>query len=185
MAIQLYIDDHDYTFPGPNFIKQQSGYDSTTPFYLGYYLWRYLGLRDPSVPRTAGGPDKTRENKILTCPAMMARPPRIAGQTPGDRTNFRLNNRWVNPTVPSAPFGYPIGANPPAPPNDPGKESALHTITNRGEFYALRDVDQEIDGSTTPPAWKGEIPAKPAHGRTRNWMFFDWHVESTTRTNYR
>jgi prepilin-type N-terminal cleavage/methylation domain-containing protein/prepilin-type processing-associated H-X9-DG protein len=182
LSIQMFIDDNDNILPGPMFINQQSGYDNTTPFYLGYYLWSYVGLRDPAIPRIQGGPDKTKENKIFTCPATMSQNPRIP-MAPGDRTNFRLNNRWIDPGAPSAAFGYPANANPPAPANPPQREAAVQSVTNRAEFYTLRDVDQEIDGSTGTQ-WKTEITTKPIHGKARNWMFLDWHVESTTRTNY-
>lgn len=184
LSIKLFIDDNDYYLPGPLFLNQQSGYDSTTTQYLPYYLWSYVGLRDPSVPVTAGGPNKTVANTIFTCPSMMATTPKTTGITPGDRTNFRVNGSDVVPGTASKAFGYPSGANPPAPATKPLKENVVLTATNMGSFYTIRDVDQAIDGTTTPPAWHGEIPATPVHGKVRNWMFLDWHVESTTRTNY-
>jgi prepilin-type N-terminal cleavage/methylation domain-containing protein/prepilin-type processing-associated H-X9-DG protein len=183
VSIQMYIDDNDSTLPGPMFINQQSGYDSTTPFYLGYYLWSYLGLRNPSVTVFQGGPNKSVANPVLTCPAAMAKPSKLANQTPGDRTNFRLNNRWVDPSRPSAPFGYPVNANPPAPASKPLKEGIVQAAPDRDKFFTLRDVDQEIDGSTGTQ-WKTEITTKPIHGKVRNWMFLDWHVEANSRTNY-
>lgn len=184
VSIQMYINDNSDYLPGPMFLNQQSGYASDTPYYLPYYLWSYVGLKDPSVPVLAGGPNKTVANPVFTCPGMMATAPRITGQTPGDRTNFRLNGADVNPGTASKAFGYPVGASPPAPATKPLKESVVQTVTNRASFYTVRDVDQQIDGTVTPPAWHGEIPSKPVHGRVRNWMFLDWHVESTTRTNY-
>ena len=117
----MYINDNGDTLPGPLFLNQQSGYDSTTPYYLGYYLWSYVGLKDPSVSVLNGGPNKTKANTIFTCPAMMAQPPKITGQTPGDRTNFRLNGADVISGTPSKAFGYPAGANPPAPATKPLK----------------------------------------------------------------
>ena len=184
LSIQMYINDNSDTLPGPLFLNQQSGYDSTTPYYLPYYLWSYVGLKDPSVSVLAGGPNKTVANTIFTCPAMMAQPSRVTGQTPGDRTNFRINGSDVIPGTPSKAFGYPAGANPPAPATKPLKENAVLSSTNRANFYTVRDVDQQIDGADTPPTWHGEIPATPVHGKVRNWMLLDWHVEATTRTNY-
>ena len=184
LSIQMYINDNSDTLPGPMFLNQQSGYDSTTPYYLPYYLWSYVGLKDPSVSVLAGGPNKTKANAVFTCPGMMAQPPKVAGQTPGDRTNFRLNGADVIPGTPSKAFGYPAGASPPAPATKPLKESVLLSATNRATLYTVRDVDQQIDGANTPPAWHGEIPATPVHGKVRNWMFLDWHVEASSRTNY-
>jgi prepilin-type processing-associated H-X9-DG protein len=83
----------------------------------------------------------------------------------------------------SKAFGYPAGASPAAPATKPLRESQVLSVTNAGSFYTIRDVDQEIDGTSVPPTWHGEIPAKPVHGRTRNWMFLDWHVESSSKTN--
>jgi prepilin-type processing-associated H-X9-DG protein len=56
--------------------------------------------------------------------------------------------------------------------------------TNLVSFYTLRDVDAQIDGTVVPPTWHNDLSATPVHGRSRNWMFLDWHVESTTLTNF-
>lgn len=189
LAIQLYINDNNDTLPGPFFLNQKSGYSSTEKYYLGYHLWSYLGLKDPSVSKLLGGPNEDKANPILSCPGIMATRPKVATQeqNPGQRTNFRINGRDVFPewgNGMSKAFGYPPGANPPAPTTKPLKESQLMSSTNRANFYTLRDVDQQIDGTTTPPAWHGEIPTTPVHGKSRNWMFLDWHVESTSKTNY-
>lgn len=186
LAIQLYINDNNDTLPGPFFLNQQSGYASTTPYYLPYLLWSYLGLKDPSVSVFAGGPNKSVANKIVSCPGIMSTP-LPTGLTEGDRTNFRLNGADVIPALGSGmskAFGYPAGANPPAPVTKPLRESQVVSVTNYGSFYTIRDVDQAIDGTTVPPTWHGEIPATPVHGKSRNWMFLDWHVESSSRTNY-
>lgn len=185
LAIQLYIDDNNATLPGPFFLNQQSGYSSLTPYYLPYLLWSYVGLKDPAVPVLSGGPNKNVANRIFTCPGLMATPAPV-GLTEGDRTNFRLNGTDAIPALGagmSKAFGYPPGASPPAPATKPLRESQVLSVTNAASFYTIRDVDQEIDGKTVPPAWHGEIPAKPVHGKTRNWMFLDWHVESSSKTN--
>ncbi len=184
LGIKFYIDDNADYLPGPLFLNQQSGYQSTTPTYLPYYLWNYFGLKDPAVPVLAGGPNKTIANKIFTCPALMASPKKPATITDGDRTNFRLNGQDVFPNTASKAFGYPSGAVPADTATKPLRETLVLTVTNRGTFYLLRDVDQEIDGTANPPAWHAEIPDKPVHGHARNWMFLDWHVESTTKTNF-
>lgn len=189
LAIQLYINDHDNYLPGPFFLNQKSGYSSTDRYYLGFRLWSYLGLRDPSVPKLSGGPNEDKPNAILTCPGLMATKAKVASQdlNQGQRTNFRVNGRDVIPSLgagQSKAFGYPPGASPPAPTTAPLRENQVLNVTNRANFYTMRDVDQEIDGTATPPAWHGEIPTTPVHGKSRNWMFLDWHVESTSKTNY-
>ncbi len=184
LAIKMYINDQNDYLPGPVFVNQKSGYDSTISHYLPIYLWNYLGLRDPSVPLLQGGPNRTVANPIFTCPALMATPVKLASTTPGERTNFRVNGSDVFPPTASKAFGYPANASPPQPPNDPLRESVVVTATNISSFYTLRDVDEKIDGTTVPPDWHGDIPTDPVHGRVRNWMFLDWHVEGTIRTNF-
>jgi len=189
LAIQLYIMDNADFLPGPFFLNQKSGYSSTDKYYLGYLLWPYLSLRDPAVAKFLGGPDEDKANPILTCPGLMATKAKVASQdvNPGQRTNFRINGRDVLPELGSGlskAFGYPPGASPPAPTTKPLRESQIMSSTNRANFYTLRDVDQAIDGTVTPPAWHGEIPTNPVHGKSRNWMFLDWHVESSSKTNY-
>jgi prepilin-type processing-associated H-X9-DG protein len=114
----------------------------------------------------------------------MASPKKPPTQTDGDRTNFKINGQDVFTNTASKAFGYPSGAIPVGTPTKPLREALVLTVTNRGTFYLLRDVDQEIDGTIDPPKWHSEIPAKPVHGRSRNWMFLDWHIESTTKTNF-
>jgi prepilin-type N-terminal cleavage/methylation domain-containing protein/prepilin-type processing-associated H-X9-DG protein len=188
LAIQLYINDNADYLPGQFFLNQKSGYSSVDQYYLGYRLWPYLGLKDPAVSKLNGGPNEDVANPILTCPGLMATKAKVSSQelNPGQRTNFRINGQDVFPALGSGnsrPFGYPPGANPPAPVTKPLRESQVLAATNRASFYTVRDVDQQIDGTATPPAWHGEIPTNPVHGKSRNWMFLDWHVESSSKTN--
>ncbi|MEK7781362.1 MAG: DUF1559 domain-containing protein [Verrucomicrobiota bacterium] len=188
LGIQMYIDDNNDYLPGPLIFNQQSGYDSTMPFYLASRLWNYFGLKDPSVSIFAGGPKSGDANKIFTCPGLMAQPPRKANQLAGDRTNFRINSKDVIPedtTRRTMAFGYPAGTTPTiaGAPFLPLRQSVVNRITNYSAFYTMRDVDNEIDVPTSSSAaWLNEIPVKPAHG-SRNWMFLDWHVESSSKTN--
>ena len=164
LAIQLYIDDNNSYLPGPFFLNQKSGYSSSDIYYLGYRLWPYLGLRDPSASALAGGPSPNTANTILTCAGLMAQTARepTQQQNPGLRTNFRLNGSDVFPELGqgySKAFGYPQNANPPAPSTNPLKESQVQSATNRNSFYVIRDVDNEIDlPSSSSAQWLKEIP---------------------------
>ena len=104
LSIQMYINDNSDTLPGPMFLNQQSGYDSTTPFYLPYYLWSYVGLKDPSVSVLAGGPNKTVANTVFTCPGMMSKPPVKTGQTPGTAPTFASTAPTSFPAHPARPL---------------------------------------------------------------------------------
>jgi prepilin-type N-terminal cleavage/methylation domain-containing protein/prepilin-type processing-associated H-X9-DG protein len=181
MAIKMFIDDNDNNLPGPLFLGQEPGYDSTTTQMLPYYLWNYLALRDPSVPVLNGGPNKNTANAIFTCPAVMAVPSKI-GSTPGQRVNFSLNSKNVIPGIASKAFGYPPNSQPPDTATAPLKENVV-TANGPSSFWALRDVDAQIDGTANPPTWHGDLQSKPVHGRARNWLFLDWHAQSSTQTN--
>ena len=48
----------------------------------------------------------------------------------------------------------------------------------------MRDVDQQLDGTVTPPTWHGQIAPQAVHGNNlRNVIFFDWHVQGVHGTN--
>lgn len=189
IAIQMYADDHEDYLPGYMVFNQQSGYSSATPNYLPFRLWSYLGLKDPAIGPLSGGPVASVANRIFTCAGLMSQRPRIS-QPDGERTNFRLNGANVFPIVPGGPertmaFGYPSGTIPAitGAPFRPLKLMRVATVTNASSFYTIRDVDNGIDvpGSSSA-AWLSEIPVSPTHG-SRNWMFLDWHVESSSKTN--
>jgi prepilin-type N-terminal cleavage/methylation domain-containing protein/prepilin-type processing-associated H-X9-DG protein len=181
LAIKMYIDDNNSTLPGPLFLGQEPGYDSTTTQMLPYYLWNYLGLRDPSVTVLNGGPNKNTANTIFTCPAVMAVPSKI-GSTAGQRVNFSLNASNVIPGTASKAFGYPVNASPPATATSPLKENVV-MANGPSSFWALRDVDAQIDGAANPPTWHGDLSSKPVHGSVRNWLFLDWHAQASSKTN--
>jgi len=186
LAIKLYIDDNDDYLPGPVFINQPPGYrGGAKKTSLPMYLWNYLGLPDPSVLPLNGGPKPEVPNLVVACPEALKRPvPTTGSITLGERACFRVNGTDFTPGVVSRAFGYPQGANPPMSPDRdyaPLRESALIGSTNTSSFYTVRDVDQAIDG--TAIAWQQAIPATPIHGKVRNWMFLDWHVAASTRTN--
>jgi prepilin-type N-terminal cleavage/methylation domain-containing protein/prepilin-type processing-associated H-X9-DG protein len=62
------------------------------------------------------------------------------------------------------PFGYP-GI------NNPRKLSQLSNWKPLSEFWFLMDLDQVCLGGATSPA-------KPVHGKVRNYVFFDGHVKA-------
>jgi prepilin-type N-terminal cleavage/methylation domain-containing protein/prepilin-type processing-associated H-X9-DG protein len=191
IGIQMYADDHDDSLPGPLLIGIASGYNKNTGVtsaypHLGNYLWSYLGLPDPAVVGT-----NTVVPLALTCPAQMRiRAPVVPD---GEQINFASRNalRFLPGTTTidntARPFGYPNNTIPPVTgaPFKPMHLSWLAAITNNfSGTFALRDADQQLDGTNNPPWWHPYISALVVHGSgIRNAAFFDWHVESVKGTN--
>ena len=191
LAVQMYANDNDDTLPGPLLIGLNPGYDVTTgpgsayP-HLGNYLYSYLGLPSPTVVGT-----NTLVSVVLTCPAQMKI--KSAAVPDGEQVNFASRNafrflpgtRKIDNTT--RPFGYPANTIPPVAgtPFKPMHLSFLAAITNNySGTFAMRDVDQQLDGTNDPPWWHPYISHAAVHGSgIRNAAFFDWHVESVKGTN--
>jgi prepilin-type N-terminal cleavage/methylation domain-containing protein/prepilin-type processing-associated H-X9-DG protein len=78
----------------------------------------------------------------------------------------------------SHPFGYignPRGSNP----EKPAKLSSVRSTTGRGlaDIWAIVDSDK-LGNPNSGPAIDGKIAPTPAHEKTRNYLWFDLHVES-------
>ncbi|HXI73417.1 MAG TPA: prepilin-type N-terminal cleavage/methylation domain-containing protein [Verrucomicrobiae bacterium] len=191
MAVQMYADDHDDSLPGPLLIGIASGYDNTTGVtsaypHIGNYLWSYLGLADPATVGT-----NSFVPQVLTCPAQMKIKSALVPD--GEQINFASRNalrflpgtRTIDNTT--RPFGYPDNTIPPVTgaPFKPMRLSWLAAVTNNfSGTFALRDADQQLDGTNNPPWWHSWISRSAVHGSDiRNAAFFDWHVESVKGTN--
>ena len=196
LSIKLYIEDNADSLPGPVLIGQWTGYTGgDQPVYLGQYLWKYLSLPDPSVSVLSGGPNVNNnqlwQSTALTCPAKIASTPNPSTAVTGERVCFRVNGADVFPALGlhySRPFGYPSGAVPAEPVTKPLKETVILTTTNAGgpsAFSLVRDVDMVLD-SVDAQYWTypNDVAPRPIHGSSRNWLFLDWHAQSTTSTNF-
>ncbi|HEY1663058.1 MAG TPA: type II secretion system protein [Verrucomicrobiae bacterium] len=190
-GIVMYADDNADSLPGPLLIGIAPGYDINTGAassypHIGNYLWTYLGLPDPTTLMT-----NTLVPRVLTCPAQMKI--KSADVPDGEQINFASRNalRFVPGTTTidnnSRPFGYPANTIPPvtSSPYKPMRMSFLAAITNDfSGTFALRDVDNQVDGVNNPPRWHARISVLAVHGSDiRNAAFFDWHVESVKGTN--
>ena len=107
------------------------------------------------------------------------------GSTDGQRVNFEMNGFDLIPNTASKPFGYPPNADPPEATSLPMTESQLLSLSTNGvsSYFVMHDVDAQYDGTAVPPTWHDDLQATPVHGTTRNWLFFDWHVAATIKTN--
>jgi prepilin-type processing-associated H-X9-DG protein len=78
-----------------------------------------------------------------------------------------------NPLVRVPPFGYPATGSDPA--IAPLRLGAFDHYVPTSSIFAMTDVDK---GNVNPTvSWWNDLPYQPVHGKVRNQLFFDWHVE--------
>jgi prepilin-type processing-associated H-X9-DG protein len=71
--------------------------------------------------------------------------------------------------LPWYPFGYNLTAN-----VLPHKLSEISGVGSVAQIWAMVDADQEGNSGSGAV---GSFPPVPPHGSTRNYLWFDWHVE--------
>jgi len=161
IALQFYTDDFEY-FPGDP--GGQSGlWSGQVPWYmagerrfLSYYLCTYLGCH---------APNETREYiKAFICPGTQQNAP--------DPSDIVTRHFFIiNPTIPTAggeifPFGCP-----------PWKRQNLESIGIPSSMYYLAEPDK-ADVTDLNCGWRYALPDQPVHGKVRNYLFFDDHVQA-------
>jgi prepilin-type N-terminal cleavage/methylation domain-containing protein/prepilin-type processing-associated H-X9-DG protein len=127
---------------------------------------------------TTGSPFGTTTNvmKIFFCPAneKYAKP-----------TNPAFFSYELIEGFPNKPgFGFcglderPFGYNSSTTPELPKKLSNVRSTTGRGISDIWAVVDSDLKGNSgAGAAQNGSYAPVPAHGSTRNYLWFDWHVE--------
>ena len=162
LALRMWIDDNnDYLPPGPNapaslLNGQNTYYTSNGGGNRGlmYYLATYLGYPTPDT--------QARNAAVFRCPAY-----NLAVNGAGQTNGVCYVLTYPNANLPLPFLWWQI----------PGhKESEMQSLTNYPDAWVLGDVDELSLGGPAPVAWKVSIPAKPAHGSVRNFLFFDGHV---------
>ena len=173
MAVQMWTDDNDGWLPpgpvapimgllgGQKALYKEDGNDkSDYKKYLSYWIASQLGYPSPdATERTA---------KVFFCPAFRA--------TASKSDNIGTNVCYVvtegppvaNLTLPfQKAFGYADALRP----------HKLSEIVQPVRVWMLADVDQVV---IWDPAniWRAQTPVTPVHGKVRNYLYFDQHVES-------
>ena len=162
-GVQMYLNDNADKLPGPLWTGQPFQYDQTDANSLPYALCSYLSTPVPSA-NMANSPS-------FLCPAYNRYAP--ADSTNAERVSLIVNQDIDSGTPVVHPFGYPARADNPT--YDSLKSSQVGKYGSVSEIYAVTDADRK----NSPPAdnpWYGQLPAKPAHGRYRNELYFDWHA---------
>lgn len=165
IALQVYSDENDDGLPGPLWIGQPFDYNDLSSNSLPNFLFQTLNLRPPSA--------RLARAELFLCPAYSRRAPKA----PEGSERVSL---IVNPDIDAGPemvppFGYPGSSTRPY--RDPLKLLAISDYASPAEVSALTDADQlNIPNPNIP--WFAQLPSKPVHGRFRDELRFDWHVEA-------
>lgn len=170
LALHMWVDDNNGWLPpgeGSTFglwVGQQTSYNKNSKSELVYYLAPYMGYKSPD--------DTTRLAPAMFCPAYKKYNTQRSSQT---MSNVIVYCR----TVPSAnqltfdPFGYPVFQGAPALP--PKKLINIQAQRPLTDVWFMVDADQEAFPNA---GWKSDLPLKPIHGKTRNYIYFDNHVST-------
>ena len=167
-AIQMYADDHHDVLPGPAWAGAKAGYDNSAASTkeLIWFIATYLGLPAPSA--------ETRLARVFVCPAFFLKAPEATTIT-NQKVYFDNPNIDPNPTNMAArPFGDP-GTSPLL---EPMRLSGMIGYQPLSRAFAISDVDQALPELNPGVSWWPELPNKPVHGRVRNQVYFDGHVEA-------
>ena len=165
-ALQMYIDDNNDTLPGPCFSGARASYDKNSGTELIYHIARLLGQPAPA--------DKTHIAEVFVCPGYRRHAPELTSLE--GRKCYLLNDDVdSNPATRVPPFGYPeVGSDPEI---NPLKHSELNRYSTPATLFTLTDVDK-VNIPNPTVTWWTDLPYKPVHGKVRNELYFDWHVES-------
>jgi prepilin-type N-terminal cleavage/methylation domain-containing protein/prepilin-type processing-associated H-X9-DG protein len=167
IAIETYTDDHSDRLPGPLVAGARASYDKTSSQELIFHLAKYLGDPEPG--------DKTVVSRIFRCPGYERSAPGITSDPSSlhGRKLFLLNDDIdPDPAQWRPPFGYPD------PEAKPLTIAAFVGAFAPSSVFAVTDVDQSLPNLNPGVGWWSDLPNKPAHGKLRNKLFFDGHVES-------
>jgi prepilin-type N-terminal cleavage/methylation domain-containing protein len=164
-AVQMFLDDSHNTLPGPLWIGQPFEYDTQSTNTLTYILVDYFSARGPS--------SQAVKSYIFLCPSFNQLAPKA---DPGTESVSLIVNQDIDSgsaIVP--PFGYPgwksrVYAS-------PLKASGVSQFGSVSDLFALTDADQ-INSPPDDNPWYAQLPRKPVHGRHRNELYFDWHVQA-------
>ena len=176
LAIQLFADDHDDQLPGPTWQGLYETYDNQDLTRLPFYIYSYLAAPAPSAT--------PQSIKLARCPSTAAKWTDAAPGTDPMALEWPLSYiasvqiTNLDSGLLTRPFGYPNSLLNIDDPNEAPKR--IRQIASPTLSWAMTDADQK--NSALAARYFDFQPKKPAHGKVRNEMFFDWHVEAARVT---
>ena len=176
----MYMQDNHETVPGPMYWGISKNYYKTTrnfstfglgsqvgPTELIGYLATYIGLREaPVSPQRATG-------MVAVCPAFFREAPKPPPQPAYEGYSY-MQNRYVTNgpgNVIDSMFGYLDGSF-----GAVALPKKLSVLVAPSMSWAVMDVDKL--NSITTGTWGENLPGRQVHGKGRNALFFDGHVQS-------
>jgi len=198
MAIQMFADDHGDILPNGEAgvvsnrglsVGQKATYsynDANPNDNLVYAIQPYVGA--PSPATAPAFTVVTNLIKIMFCPAneKYNRKAAVAGSV-GDFICYQMvegstqaGNANSYCGLPERPFGYNGAVTPVVTGTEaqPKKMSWVARIKSVSDIWAMVDADRQANSNPGNNVWAATVPEQPAHGSTRNYLWFDWHVES-------
>jgi len=181
-AITMFADDHGDLLP-----NGETGVNTTRGLSIAQKATYYNGMPNPddwlvnSIQPYIGGPAitgtvgffvTTNTMKILACPSNQ----RYNTSQNSDFFSYEMVEGGAAGSVSRYcgltwdPFGY----NNPAANNPPHKLTDVSKVGSVSQIWTMVDSDQMGNNGAGPAL---SFPPVPAHGGTRNYLWFDWHVE--------
>jgi prepilin-type N-terminal cleavage/methylation domain-containing protein/prepilin-type processing-associated H-X9-DG protein len=175
-GIQMYADDHGDRLPGPLWAGLYDSYDDQYDTRLPYFIATYFGMPAPSAT--------TRTLVVARCPAAVRRwtePPSGTPLESVDRPVSFLVTRAVTNAAGKVtyPFGYPFAGGLPGGVGNQGTNEIpkkMSELVQPASTWAIMDADQR--NATSWARFYPFLPPQPSHGKSRNRLYFDWHVEA-------
>jgi prepilin-type N-terminal cleavage/methylation domain-containing protein/prepilin-type processing-associated H-X9-DG protein len=181
-AIQMFVDDHANLLPNGEAglssgrgmsIAQKAGYsidDAQPNDWLVYFIQPYVGA---PLPPSGGFLHITNIVKVMYCPSNEQynrnNNPEFFSYEMVEGGPLGSVSRYCG--LPWDPFGY-NGASSTGT-ILPHNMQDLVTLGGMADTWAMVDSDQRGNNGAGPAA---NFPPTPAHGTTRNYLWFDWHV---------
>ena len=192
MAIQMFDDDHNDILPnGEDGITSGRGmsvgqkatycFQTDSPYQNDWLVYAIQPYMSAPAPRTSGSIIIiTNVIKQMFCPADEKYNPKVSSVGAlGGFICYQMvegvpggNNDYCN--LPWRPFGY-NGAAGASLVDPPKKVSAVGAVKGFSSIWAMVDADRMANAGI---GGSGNLPDTPAHGKSRNYLWFDWHVSS-------
>ena len=179
-GLNLWIDENDGWLPpgagSPDglYMGQRCNYkdDTSSRRNLAFYLSSYMGYHSPD--------SQERIATVLFCPGFKQYAVNLTNAA--NRTVYGVSTSGTGYELPGEigflwnPFGYP-DAPPDAIAQKPHKLSDISSFRSLARLWIMTDVDKV---SITSPAntWESQLPDTPVHGKVRNYLYFDGHVNT-------
>ncbi len=185
-ALQMFADEHGDYLPNGEIgvssgrglsVAQKASYSySDSPNqndWLVYSIQPYVGAPAPAT--APAFPVVTNTVKIMYCPSNE----KYNSSKNADFFSYEMVEGGAAGSVSRYcgltwnPFGYNGGGGSGV--SQPHKLGQIASAGPVAQIWAMVDSDQKGNNGAGPAA---SFPPVPAHGSTRNYLWFDWHVES-------